>query len=243
MVKSAIAAIHQPTFFPWLGYFDKIVASDVFAVLDNVQYPKKGGSWSNRVKIMISGKPDWITMPIIRNYAGMKNINEIEIDNTKNWNEKLARTIEFNYKKALYFSSVYPFINNLLEKRMEKVSEYNIFVVRALCDLLEIDTSHFILASSINSSGSATDLLISIIKHLGVDSYMCGGGAVKYQEDDKFEENGIRLVYQNFEHPAYPQFNAKEFFSGLSIIDVLMNCGAEKTSETIKKNSKRLILK
>jgi hypothetical protein len=31
-----IIAIHQPNFFPWLGYFSKIKQADAFVFLDNV---------------------------------------------------------------------------------------------------------------------------------------------------------------------------------------------------------------
>ena len=41
-----ICAIHQPNFFPWLGYFDKTVRADIFVLLDDVQYQKTGGNWT-----------------------------------------------------------------------------------------------------------------------------------------------------------------------------------------------------
>ncbi len=49
----AIVAIHQPNFFPWLGYFDKIARCDHFVLLDHVQFQKTGGVWSNRVRMMV----------------------------------------------------------------------------------------------------------------------------------------------------------------------------------------------
>lgn len=234
MAKEVLAAIHQPTFFPWLGYFDKIVRSDVFVLLDNVQYPKKGGNWSNRVKIIISGRDDWITMPVIRNYRGTRNINEIEIDNSKNWSDKLIRTIEFNYRKTPYFFEVFPFICSLIETKKDNMSAYNIDVIGALCKFLDVETTHFVQSSTLKTSGSATDLLISIIKEVDADSYMCGGGAFKYQEDEKFESSGIKLRYQSFVHPQYPQYNTKHFIPGLSVIDLLMNCGRKSASQIIK---------
>ncbi len=62
---------------------------------------------------------------------------------------------------------------------------------------------------------------------------MCGGGASKYQEDEKFQSNGITLLYQNFTHPVYPQFNTVEFIAGLSILDTLMNCGIDGTKKLL----------
>jgi hypothetical protein len=67
-----LCAIHQPNFFPWLGYFDKINRADVFVFLDQVAYPKSGssmGSWCNRVKINIAGVASWISCPVVREHG------------------------------------------------------------------------------------------------------------------------------------------------------------------------------
>lgn len=37
-----IVSIHQPAYLPWLGYFHKILRSDVFVFLDTVQLEKNG---------------------------------------------------------------------------------------------------------------------------------------------------------------------------------------------------------
>ena len=57
-----ISSIMQPTFLPWLGYFQLINSVDKFVFLDDVQYSK--GSWHNRNQILLSGKKQWITIPI-----------------------------------------------------------------------------------------------------------------------------------------------------------------------------------
>lgn len=46
-----ILSMHQPNFIPWIGFFDKIEKSDVFVLLDDVQYPR-GKSVANRNKIL-----------------------------------------------------------------------------------------------------------------------------------------------------------------------------------------------
>ncbi len=235
--KSRITAIHQPSFLPWLGFFNKITASDKFVILDNVQFPKTGGYWANRVKIIITGKAEWITIPINRNYSGTKNINEIEIDNSKNWNVKILRSIESNYRKAPHFEKVFPLIKDTLGNPGNSLIDLNLQIIFSLCSLLKIKTDHIVRASEIAAEGSSTDLLVSIVKHTGSDSYMCGGGASKYQEDHKFESAGIHLIYQNFKHPVYPQFNTLEFEAGLSVIDAIMNCGFEQTRKLITGNT------
>lgn len=228
-----IAAIHQPSFLPWLGFFNKIVRSDVFVILDNVQFPKTGGFWGNRVKLVIAGKGEWITMPVNRSYSGTRNINEMEIDNSRPWNEKVLKSIEVNYKKAPYYSEIFPLVKSQLENTGNMLSDFNLNAIKQYCSLLGIDTSHFVIASQLKTEGAATDLLISIVKQTGCNAYMCGGGAHKYQEDEKFAEAGIELVYQGFNHPVYPQFNTSEFIPGLSIVDALMNCGFEQTKKLI----------
>lgn len=228
-----IAAIHQPSFFPWLGFFNKIVRSDVFVILDNVQFPKTGGYWANRVKLVIGGKGEWVTMPINRSYSGTKNINEIEIDNSRSWNQKMLKSIAVNYGKAKYFEHIYPVAESLLQSPGTDLTEFNLKVILEFCGLLDIDTSHFKRGSDLKASGISTDLLVSIVTEVGCNAYMCGGGASKYQEDEKFTLNNIELIYQNFKHPVYEQFNTKEFVPGLSVLDALMNCGPDLTAEII----------
>ena len=56
-MREPVVGIHQPNFFPWLGYFDKLCRSDIFVMLDDVQFSKTGGNWCNRVRLLEGGKP------------------------------------------------------------------------------------------------------------------------------------------------------------------------------------------
>lgn len=231
-------AIHQPNFLPWLGYFDKLARCDVFVLLDNVQFPKKNGTWMNRVKVLVSGEPAWITVPIVRAYHGLRQIDEMEIDESRPWRRKLMATIEQNYRRAPHFEETMPVIADVLMNETSRLADYNEAGVRRLATAVGLDHSKLIRASSLEVTGAATDLLIEITKQVGGDIYLAGGGASGYQEDEKFQDGGVELRYQAFTHPTYPQL-ADQPHHGLSIVDALMHCGAEHTAQMLNSRSLR----
>ncbi len=196
MSTKKVVAIHQPNFFPWLGYFDKIARADVFILMDNVQFPKKGGSWLNRVQLVVSGQATWITMPVVRSFHGTHLIKDIQINNSTPWREKLLRTAQINYAHAPFFGQVFPFFTDLVNNKTDLLHDYNTFAIRSLIEMLQLDKCRSILGSTLNVEGNATDLLVSMVKAVEGTAYLCGGGAGKYQEDNKkldalFQEPGV----------------------------------------------------
>ena len=228
MGMDKVAAIHQPNFFPWLGYFNKIAVADVFIILDNVQFPKKGGTWCNRVKLMVGGNPAWVTVPVERNYHGKRLIRDIKINNSVPWRGQLLKTIKTNYSRSPFYEEVIPLLADLIENQTNYLAEFNLNAIIAILERLKMDCGRIIVGSTLNVRGKATDLLIALVKQVGGKTYLSGGGAAGYQEDDKFAAAGLELRYQDFNHPTYLQRNGGEFVPGLSIIDLLMNCGLEE---------------
>lgn len=223
-------AIHQPNFLPWIGFFDKIIRADYFVFFDDVLLSKRGGSWTNRVPILSSGQKNWLTVPIDRSFSGQKKIKEIKIKNEIIWREKAVKTITHNYSKHPYFDDVFEVINSLIFLNEEYLSKFNIHAIRVILSNLGFEQKKIFLSSDLNQKGSSNELLINITKSLKSDTYMCGGGADSYQDKKIFDQNSIKLIYQKFHHPVYPQHNQKTFIEGLSIIDILMNLGWKKTS-------------
>lgn len=218
-------AIHQPNFFPWLGYFDKIRRADVFILLDDVQYQKTGGAWSNRVKVLINGEGRWLTAPIDRSYHGTRAINEILFSDSDDWRGKVLRTIQTAYGRAPYFPEVWRVIEPLIGSQVRNLAEFNVHAITVLAAAIGLDTSRFVRSSCIPTEAVATQRLIELTRSVGGARYLCGGGADGYQEDQAFAEAGLALVYQGFSPVAYPQFGSAEFVPGLSIIDAAMNVG------------------
>lgn len=230
---SKIVAIHQPNFFPWLGYFNKLARADVFIVLDNVQFPKTGGTWMNRVRLLVNGEPDWISMPMVRSYHGTRQIHEMKINNNISWRKKLLKTIDLSYGHAPLHHEVLPLFRKLIENPTDNLQEFNLTALQAMGTAIGLDWGKVILGSALEVNGEATDLLIAMVRAVGGTAYLCGGGAGAYQEDEKFAAAGIQLIYQGFEHPTYSQADNVRFCAGLSIIDVAMNCGFDGARQLV----------
>jgi hypothetical protein len=131
-----IVAIHQPNFFPWLGYFDKIRRSDTFIFLDDVQYQKTGGSWSNRVKVLINSDGRWLTAPIDRSFQGLRNINEMTFSSEGDWRGRMLKSLAATYKRMPFFTETFSFIEPVVQNSQDNVAEYNIHALKSLVSAL-----------------------------------------------------------------------------------------------------------
>ena len=88
---------------------------------------------------------------------------------------------------------------------------------------LELNVKIF-KSSDLNVTKTGTERLVDIVKSVGSDRYVCGAGADNYQDDDLFIRDGIVLEKNKFIQPTYSQLWG-EFSPGLSIIDLIFNCG------------------
>jgi len=232
-----LVAIHQPNFFPWLGYFDKIARADVFCWLDDVQFPKTGGTWVNRVRLLNGGKPAWVTAPVDRSYHGVRTIAEIRTRSDEPWRERLLKTLRSTYGKAPHFRELLGFLEPLIVNPCDQIADYNAAVIRELCIALGLGAKRCVRASTLEVDGKASERLVKLVRALNGTGYLCGGGAADYQEDDLFASAGVKVIYQNFSHPRYAQAGTAEFVPGLSILDALMNLGFSGTASLIQHRS------
>jgi hypothetical protein len=238
MARRTVVAVHQPNFLPWLGFFDKLAAADVFVLLDDVQFPRTSkGTWINRVKLLVGGVARWVTVPIVRSEGSTLAIEDVRIDDSQAWRSKLVRTIELNYRRAPAFAEVFALVSELLATPDERIAAFNERNVRRLAERLALDPGKIVRSSELDAEGQSTELLIELTLAVGGTAYMPGADAYRYQEDDKFAARGIELLPQAFAHPTYPQA-VEPFVPGLSIVDALMSCGFAGTGEVVSRRSR-----
>ncbi|MCX7956855.1 MAG: WbqC family protein [Endomicrobia bacterium] len=220
-------AIHQPQFLPWPGYFNKILRSDLFIFLDDVQYKKN--EWQNRNRIKTSRGEAYITVPV--HYRFGEKINEIKIVNSVAWKKNHLKTIKINYERAKYFEDFYIYIENFLQNNYEKLVEVNIQSIKMIMSYLGFEKK-FILSSSLNVDGQKTTKLVNICKILKATVYISGIGARDYIDLKQFYDNNINVQFQEYSTPTYQQLFG-EFIPNLSIIDMIFNVGKEDTLKLI----------
>ena len=213
--------IHQPDFIPYLGFFHRLYLGDLFVVLDHVQLLVKG--WHNRDKIKGPHGEQWLTVPIDR---GVKRpaINEARVDRNQNWRNKHLQTISHFYKKAPYFRNLFPEITRIYQAGHEKLIDFNMAFLDFFCSYFGVTTPN-VFSSQLGVSSKKSHLILDSVLACGGNCYLSGEGARDYLDTKLFKKAGVRVTWQDFEHPRYPQLHGK-FIPYLSCLDFAMNCGS-----------------
>jgi len=217
-----VIAIHQPQYLPWLGYFDKLDRSDVFCLLDTVQYKKN--EFQNRNRIKTAQGWQWLTVPVT--YRFPQRIDEVGVNQTVDWQRKHLQALKTHYGKAPYFGAYIARFEEFYQQSHALMVEVNVASVQLLMDLLGLERK-LVLASSLQvGTEDPTMRLVEICQTLGGDTYLSGRDGAKYMDETAFRGQEIQVVYQDFEHPEYPQRHGP-FEPNLSAVDLVFNCGPE----------------
>lgn len=229
-----VAAL-QPSYIPWLGYFDQINKVDTFVFYDDVLYTKN--DWRNRNKIKTSHGAAWLTIPVniknrITDYLLIKDVALIDRNILKNH----LQIIESNYKKSPFFNDVYSVIAPIFTLEYILLSELTINVIKVISEFLGIKKVRFLKSSDMNiPSQNPTERLINVCKSLNATHYITGASAKNYLDEKIFGNENIQLEYQKYTHPTYNQLWG-EFIPYLSIIDLLFNEGPRSLNILSNKN-------
>ena len=224
--------IHQPNYFPYPGFFQKVSLSDVFVVLDKAQFQF---DTTNRNKI-ITPDGSWtrISVPIKKGQKFFE-IRSVEINNDLPWAEKNWDLIYKSYNESPFFYLYKVFLDSLYKKRWNLIFDLNLQILKKVFDWLDIKTE-IVLESELNVTGISSKRLLNICKKLGADTYISGIGGKRYLDEKLFEKNKIILKHQNYNPIRYLQHTSKSFIPNLSIIDLLANMGSN-SGKLLKENN------
>jgi hypothetical protein len=230
-----IIAIHQPDFMPWLGFFDKISKADKLVILDHtLNQPGSTAFRCRRVKFLINGKENWLSISLEKP-AGISVQAIYDMKITKEDDTAITRrikTMKQSYSRAPFFEEIFPLVENYFRSSEMTLLIRNMSFILKVMKLLDIKPE-VLYSSGLDCSKSSSELMLEITQKTDGTVYLSGDGAYGYIKPEMFNDNGIDLRFNNFIHPVYKQFNTKEFISGLSVVDALMNLGVKGTKEIL----------
>ncbi len=224
-------AILQPSYLPWIGYFDQIAKVDRFIYLDDIQFTRR--DWRNRNKIRTAEGWSWLTVPVIQKNRYTQTLLETQIDSSSNWQIKHLNAIRHNYIKTKFFDLYFPKIETIINKDWDLLVDLCLDLTENLKTWLGISTPT-IRSSDLCVTEKKSDKILALCRKLEATHYLTGDLAKDYLNESEFLSYNIRLEYHNYKHPPYLQ-RYPGFVPYMSIIDLLFNQG-EKSLEILKQS-------
>jgi len=236
-MKKRVVSAHQPNFLPYLGFFDKMMRSDVFVIRDEVQFVER--DYHHRNRIRINNPPGeepqckWIRVPVVKEQADLKRIQIKGDVKDKNipWNVFMLRQITSNYQAAPCFTQYYPELDLILRLQTAKLIDLNMAIITWLQNCFDINTE-VVYASELDygETGDPSMDLVKITQAVGGNIYFSGSGGRAYLNQAYFAATGVHVWFQSFNHPVYRQ-QYEGFVPNLAAIDALFNVGNIFSSE------------
>lgn len=217
-----IAAIHQPYFVPYIGYWQLIKSADVFAIADNYNYMKK--SWINRNRVLDGNDVRYFNIPVDHvsqnRYICDHLIKPIDKD------LKIKQLSSF-YRHAPHRDEGLALMDEMLSFEGENLADFLFESIRMVCEYLQIDT-RIIRTTDFDQDPSLrfADRVYDYCHQMGADTYHNAIGGMELYSFEEFAAHGLKLAFVESIPMAYPQ-SSESFEFGLSIIDVIMQNSVE----------------
>lgn len=215
--------IHQPEFAPWMGLFDKVLGTDLFILLDDVEFEKN--YFQNRNRVRTANGWSWITVPV--HHGATTPIDEVTIAKEDNprWSEKILKTVYYNYHNADHFERVHDALESFLEGCGERLVTLNIPLLEWMLDEYELSPK-VVRSSALDVESAGSQRILDICREVGADTYLSGVSGRDYLDLGAFEDAGVDVTFQEFHHPIYEQ-EYEPFIPRMSALEPLMLFGSE----------------
>ncbi len=225
LTKRRIVACHQPNFLPWAGYFSKLVHSDAFVILDDVQMPT-GRSYVSRTRIADANGGRWLTVPVTR--ASEARICDVQLANDPKWRGKHLGSLRQVFAKAPYKADVFDLLEPAYAAGHTRLVQFNLDLFARVAAYFGL-RREVVLASTFNVKTTSDERLLDLVCHVGGQVYLSGKGGQNYQSEDTYASRGVALDVREYKPLPYAR-GTQAFEPGLSIIDLIAWCGPQAIS-------------
>lgn len=211
----------QPSYLPWLGFFDQMRRVDAFVFLDDVQFTRR--DWRNRNKIRTREGWAWLTVPVLQKSRFKQPLKETRIDDSAPWRRKHKEAIRAHYGQAPFFDLYFPSLESVYNKRRDFLLDLCFETLRIFQEALTIKTPT-LKSSDLEVEAAKGEKILGICRKLDATHYLSGAAGMNYLSGEEFQRHGIALEVQDYQHPIYNQ-RYPGFVPCLSVIDLLFNVG------------------
>lgn len=217
-------AIHQPHYWPWIPYFQKILKCDIFVYLDSVQFSKNG--YQNRNQVRGPTGPVWLSVPVRHEFG--QSISEVALADRRIL-EKHYKILSANYSKAPGFLRWKTELENLfLQSSFDNLADLAINTTEWCLQKLSCSTRRIRSSELGLIEGQKSFLVSSICKRLDGTSYISGPGALDYMNMADFKKIKCEILLQKTQSFTYAQsFKNLPFTPALAALDLILNCPDE----------------
>lgn len=216
-----ILTAHQPVYLPWLGLFHKITLAESYCYWDDVQY--QVDDFNNRNKIKGPNGSFWLTVPVKTKNHFQTKLRDAVIVDGDHWRRKHWKSLLTCYRRAPYFPCFADFFEDVYKRDWRYLSELNEHILKFFLEVLGIRVAYYKM-SDLEIQGRKSDLVLDVCLKLGASTFVFGAHGRNYADVSKFAARGVRVCFQDYHHPQYPQLHGG-FEPNLSIVDLLFNCG------------------
>jgi hypothetical protein len=222
MTAMRTVAIHQPEYFPWLGYLEKIRRCDVFVLLDSVQFDRS--SLQQRARVMGASAPVWMSIPFVHRFP--QRIDQVLIAEDT-WREKHRKTLQSCYGRTPGYATVGPPVEAYLGRPYERLVDATVSSLELLLEAFGLaGKTEMVRASSLPVTGARSDLVLGICQHLGATRYLSGKTGATYLDAGVFGRAGIEIEVQSYTVPDYPGRPTLPEGQALSALDAWFQLGS-----------------
>lgn len=220
---------HQTAYLPWLGYLHRISLSDLFVILDDVQFEKN--SFTNRNRVKIAAGAAWLTVPVNLKGHISSTIRAIEVANETNWARKHWLTLAQGYAKAPFFGAHRDFFESVFNRSWERLVDINHVTLEYLLRQFEIETP-VVYQSKLQVGGQKQELILSLCRKLQADQFLFGIMGREYVDKELFLAHSVTPSFHTYRTVPYPQLRGG-FIANLSALDMLFNVPTDELRDRL----------
>ncbi len=228
-----LVAIHQPSYFPWLGLLHKLARCEVYVLMDEVQLSDSAYQHRN-LFLAKSGEAKYLTIPIVKKNYLEKTLAQLSFAKA-DWQLQHQRFLQDNYRKHPHFDEVWQSCAPIFTRPYDSLGAVLVDVMRLCLGACELPCE-IVLQSELeyDRTSRKSDLVVALLEATSATTYLSGTGSQAYLEESALADKHIALIYDRFSHPTYPQHNAPSFVPGLACLDAAFNLGWAGVAKLVK---------